>query len=54
MATDIDTISAAVGMICKATVLAARWVGTRRRRALEKIAALRVDDRDTWSRLDCR
>ncbi len=46
MATEIDTISAAVDMICKAAVLAASWAGAWRRRALEKIAALTVDDKD--------
>ncbi len=46
MPTDTDTISAAAGMTRKAAVPAARWARTRRRRALEKIAALTVGAKD--------
>ncbi len=54
METEKDAIFAAVGMNCKAAVLAARRASTRRRRALEKIATRIADDKGQLPRREGR
>jgi transposase InsO family protein len=46
MMTNLDIITAAVSLIIKAAVLAARWSGRARRRSLEKVAAMDADAKD--------
>jgi hypothetical protein len=43
---DAEVISMAAGQICKAAVIAIRWAGMKRKRALEKIAGMPVDEKD--------
>ena len=42
----LDLINAAVSLIIKAAILAARWSGKARRRSLEKLAAMDTDAKD--------
>jgi transposase InsO family protein len=41
-----QTVTATAGLFVKATILAARWAGTARKRALASIASMSVDEKD--------
>ncbi len=46
MTKNIDTINAAVALIVKAAILAARFSGRARKRSLKRLAAMDIDDKD--------
>jgi hypothetical protein len=46
MTKNLDIISAAVSLIIKATLLAARFSGRVRKRSLKRLAAMNVDTKD--------
>jgi hypothetical protein len=46
MTKNLDIITYAVSLIIKAAILAARWSGRRRRRSLERLAAVNADAKD--------
>lgn len=46
MTNNIDIINAAVELIIKAAVLAARFSGRARKRSLKRLAKMDVDDKD--------
>ena len=45
MATNIEIVNAAVTLIAKAAILAARFSGRARKRSLKRLASMDIDDR---------
>ena len=46
MATNIEIVNAAVTLIIKATILAARFSGRARKRSLKRLSKMNADDKD--------
>ena len=46
MATNIEIVNAAVTLIAKAAILAARFSGRARKRSLKRLSKMEVDDKD--------
>jgi len=46
MATNIEIVNAAVTLIAKAAILAARFSGRARKRSLKRLASMDIDDKD--------
>ncbi len=46
MATNIEIVNAAVVLIIKAAILAARFSGRARKRSLKRLASMNIDDKD--------
>ena len=54
MTKNVDIINAAVALIIKAAVLAARFSGRARKRSLKRLAAMDVDSKDKEVIFICR